>query len=276
MLAIGLMWLTADSFQAVFWVAVIPAFLSVGVLLFTVHEPERPVGLCKFRSPFSLTELKRLGTAYWWIIGIAVVFSMSRFSEAFLVLRAQALGMPVMLVPMVLVLMNVAYALAAYPAGALSDRANRITILGVGFSFLIAADLVLAFANGLSGVAIGVTLWGFHMGFTQGLLATLVADTAPPELRGTTYGFFNFFSGVALLSRAFSLELFGIKWGLKAPSSEEQCLPQLLLLVLPLLGLLRPPWATGRSEGLASFGRFVTRFHEAGTPAFEFKGRRFA
>ena len=199
MLAIGLMWLTANSFQTVFWVAVVPAFLAVGLLLFTVQEPERPVGLRKLRSPFSLVELKRLGPAYWWVVGIVVVFSIARFSEAFLVLRAQAVGMPVMLVPMVLVLMNVAYALAAYPAGALSDRTKRITILGVGFGLLVAADLVLAFTTGLSGVAIGVALWGLHMGLTQGLLATLVADTAPPELRGTAYGFFNLFSGLALL-----------------------------------------------------------------------------
>jgi MFS family permease len=216
MLAIELMWLTANSFQTVFWVAVVPAFLAVGVLLLTVQEPERPVGLRKLRSPFSLAELKRLGPAYGWVVGIAVVFSIARFSEAFLVLRAQAVGMPVMLVPLVLVLMNVAYALAAYPAGALSDRANRITILGVGFGLLVAADLVLAFTKGLSGVAIGVALWGLHMGFTQGLLATLVADTAPPELRGTAYGFFNLFSGLALLVGSL---LAGALWDKLGPQS---------------------------------------------------------
>ena len=216
MLAVGLMWLTANSFQMVFWVAVVPAFLAVGLLLFAVHEPERPVGLSKLRSPFSLAELKRIGPAYRWVVGIAVVFSIARFSEAFLVLRAQAVGMPVMLVPMVLVLMNVAYALAAYPAGALSDRANRITILGVGFGLLVAADLVLAFTKGLSGVAIGVALWGLHMGFTQGLLAALVADTAPPELRGTAYGFFNLFSGLAQLVASL---LAGALWDKLGPQS---------------------------------------------------------
>jgi len=198
-LAIGLMWLTANSFQAVFWVAVIPAFLAVALLVFAVDEPERPPGLRKVQSPLSVAELKRLGLAYWWIVGIAVVFSLARFSEAFLILRAQAVGLPVVLVPLVLVLMNVVYAFAAYPAGVLSDHVNRITILGVGFSLLIAADLVLGFTNGLAGVAAGVALWGLHMGFTQGLLATLVADTAPPELRGTAYGMFNLLSGLALL-----------------------------------------------------------------------------
>jgi MFS family permease len=216
MLAVGLMWLTANSFQTVFWVAVVPAFFAVGLLLFTVQEPKRPVLLRKLRSPFSVAELKRLGPAYWWVVGIAVVFSIARFSEAFLVLRAQAVGIPVMLVPMVLVLMNVAYALAAYPAGALSDRTNRITILGVGFGLLVAADLVMAFTTGVSGVAIGVALWGLHMGLTQGLLATLVADTAPPELRGTAYGFFNLFSGLALLVASL---LAGSLWDKLGPQS---------------------------------------------------------
>ena len=216
MAGIGLMWLTANNFQTVFWVAVVPAFLAVGLLLFAVNEPERPAGLRKLRSPFSLAELKRLGSAYWWVVGIAVVFSIARFSEAFLLLRAQAVGLPVMLVPMVLVLMNVVYALAAYPAGVLSDHANRITILGVGCGLLVAADLVLAFTIGLAGVAMGVALWGLHMGFTQGLLATLVAETAPPELRGTAYGFFNLFSGLALLVASL---LAGALWDKSGPQS---------------------------------------------------------
>jgi MFS family permease len=198
-LAIALMWIMVDNFPAVFWFAVIPAFLSVGLLVLAVPEPERPTGLRKIRSPLSFSELKRLGIAYWWVVGVAVVFSIARFSEAFLILRAQAVGLPVALVPMVLVVMNVVYALAAYPAGALSDSANRITVLTFGFGILIVADLVLALTSGLAGVALGVSLWGLHMGFTQGLLATLVADTSPPELRGTAYGIFNLLVGLALL-----------------------------------------------------------------------------
>jgi MFS family permease len=204
-LAIGLMWLTANNFQTVFWVAVIPAFLAVALLVFAIHEPERAAGIRKVRSPVSVVELKRLGLAYWWIVGIAV-----------LILRAQAVGLPVMLAPLVLVLMNFVYAFAAYPAGALSDRANRITILSVGFGFLVAADLVLAFTNNIEGVAVGVALWGLHMGFTQGLLATLVADTAPPELRGTAYGMFNLLSGLALLVASV---LAGVLWEGVGPQS---------------------------------------------------------
>ncbi len=199
-LAIGLMWLTADNFQMVFWFAVIPAFLSVGLLLFAVREPERAPNWRAVRSPLSLAELKRLGRAYWWVVALATVFTLARFSEAFLILRAQAVGLPLVLVPLVLVLLNIVYALSAYPAGAWSDRADRMTVLGVGFVLLMAADLVLAFAGGIAAVAVGTALWGLHMGCTQGQLAALVADTAPPELRGTAYGIFNLLGGLALLA----------------------------------------------------------------------------
>lgn len=199
LLAIGLMWLTADDFQAVFWIAVIPAALSVAVLLVAVKEPKRPEGLRRVRMPLHRRELVRLGEAYWWVVAIAAVFTLARFSEAFLVLRAQSIGLPLMAVPAVLVAMNVAYSLSAYPVGILSDRTNRITMLILGLVLLVAADLVLAFTSGLAGLTVGVLLWGLHMGFTQGLLAALVADTAPPELRGTAFGMLNLVTGVALL-----------------------------------------------------------------------------
>jgi MFS family permease len=198
-LAIGVMWLTVDNFHIVFWIAVPPAFLALGLLLFAVHEPQRPAGLREVGFPISRPELKRLGSAYWLVVGLATVYALARFSEAFLILRAQATGLPLVLIPLVLVVMNVVYALAAYPAGVLSDRFNRLTMLMIGFVLLIAADAVLAFSGGLAGVTVGVALWGLHMGFTQGLLATLIADTAPPELRGTAYGVFNLLGGLALL-----------------------------------------------------------------------------
>ena len=199
-LAIGLMWLTANNFQMVFWVAVIPAFMSLGLLLFAVQEPERPAGLRKVKFPLSLPELRRLGSDYWLVVAVATVFTLARFSEAFLILRAQAAGLPVVLVPLVLVVMNVVYALAAYPAGVLSDRFNRLTMMTIGFATLIAADITLAFSGKLPGIALGVVLWGLHMGITQGLMATLIADTAPAELRGTAYGVFNLLGGLALLA----------------------------------------------------------------------------
>ena len=199
-IAIVLMWLTANSFTTVFWVAVIPAFLALALILFAVHEPQRPAGMRAVKSPLSRAEIARLGPDFWWVVTIATVFTLARFSEAFLILKAQAVGLPIALVPAVLVLMNVVYALAAYPAGVLSDRVDRKTILIAGLGLLIAADVVLAFSSTIGVAALGVALWGLHMGVTQGLLAALVADTAPPELRGTAYGMFNLMTGLALLA----------------------------------------------------------------------------
>ncbi|NLS18863.1 MFS transporter [Rhizobium sp. P40RR-XXII] len=199
LLAIGLMWFTADHFQAVFWIAVLPALLSVSVLLFMVKEPERPQDLRRVRMPLHRDELRRLGKSYWWVVAVAAVFTLARFSEAFLILKAQSIGVPIALVPLALVLMSLAYSLSAYPAGILSDKADRFTILVIGLSLLVGADLVLAFAQGIVGAGLGVVLWGLHMGFTQGLLAKLIADTSPAELRGTAFGMFNLITGVALL-----------------------------------------------------------------------------
>jgi MFS family permease len=199
LMAIALMGLTGDNFTSVFWIAVIPAFLSFGLIAFAVKEPERPANLRQVHAPLSRKELANLGGIYWWIVAIAMVFTLARFSEAFLVLRAQSVGLPIYLVPGVLVAMNVVYALSAYPAGVLSDRMARIPVLLTGLGLLIASDVVLAFASGITMVSAGVVLWGLHMGFTQGLLAALVADAAPPELRGTAFGVYNLLSGVALL-----------------------------------------------------------------------------
>ena len=216
LLGIGLMWWTADNFKTVFWVAVVPAFLAFALMIFAVREPARPEGLRKVHNPIGLAEIKRLGPSYWWIAGIAAVFTLARFSEAFLILRAQDVGLPITLVPAVLVVMNVVYALAAYPAGVASDRMNRTTLLIVGLVLLIAADLALALLPSIGGVALGVVLWGLHMGLTQGLFAASVADAAPPELRGTAYGFFNLLTGVAMLAASV---IAGALWDATGPKA---------------------------------------------------------
>ena len=214
LLAIILMWATVNSFTTVFWIAVIPAFLSFALIAFAVREPERPAGLRAVKSPLSRAEISRLDAGYWWVVAVATVFTLARFSEAFLILRAQSVGLPIALVPAVMVLMNIAYALTAYPAGVLSDRIDRRTVLIAGLLLLVVADVVLALASGIAGVAIGVILWGLHMGLTQGLLATLVADTAPAELRGTAYGMFNLLTGLALLAASI---IAGALWDVVGP-----------------------------------------------------------
>jgi MFS family permease len=198
LLAVALMLLWANDFRAVFWVAVIPGVLAVILLFFGVHEPPNRVG-AKRNNPIRRENLRRLGAAYWWVVGLGAIFTLARFSEAFLVLRAAEGGIPVALVPLVMVAMNLVYAASAYPFGKLADRMNHGRLLMFGLVVLIAADLVLASSSHWAVVLAGVALWGVHMGMTQGLLATMVADTAPADLRGTAFGFFNLMSGIAML-----------------------------------------------------------------------------
>lgn len=198
LLAIGLMLLWANDFRAVFWVAIIPAFLAVGLLIFGVHEPERPAHATR-TNPISKQNLKRLSAAYWWVVMIGAVFTLARFSEAFLVLRALEGGLPVAYTPLVLIAMNVIYAAGAYPFGRLSDSMSHTKLLAWGLVMLIAADALLAWSNHWAWVWSGIALWGLHMAMTQGLMAAMVAGTAPADLRGTAFGFFNLISGVAML-----------------------------------------------------------------------------
>ena len=198
LLAMGLMVLWANDFRAVFWVAVIPAFLAVALLFIGVQEPEKPQGT-KRVNPIQRENLKRLSPAYWWVVAIGGVFTLARFSEAFLVLRAHEGGLPMAFTPLVLIVMNVVYAASAYPFGKLADSMSHTRLLAIGLVVLIAADCALAYSNHWISMSMGIVLWGLHLGLTQGLLATMVADTAPEDLRGTAYGFFNLVSGVALL-----------------------------------------------------------------------------
>lgn len=198
LLGVGLMLLWANDFRAVFWVAVIPGLMAVALLIIGVREPERSDGH-KAANPIRRENLMRLGYAYWWVVGIGAVFTLARFSEAFLVLRAEQSGILLALVPLVMVAMNVVYSATAYPFGKLSDGMSHVKLLAMGLAILIAADLVLATDDHWTSVLLGVALWGVHLGMTQGLLARMVADAAPADLRGTAYGFFNLMSGIAML-----------------------------------------------------------------------------
>jgi len=198
LLGVGLMLWWANDFRAVFWVALIPGLLAVALLLFGVHEPKR-TEVHQPINPISRANLRRLNSTYWWVVGIGAVFTLARFSEAFLVLRAAQGGIAIALVPLVMVAMNVIYATSAYPFGKLSDRMSHTRLLAIGLMVLIAADLVLATNDHWTTVLAGVALWGVHLGITQGLLARMVADVTPADLRGTGYGFFNLMSGLAML-----------------------------------------------------------------------------
>ena len=198
LLAVGLMLLWANDFRAVFWVAVVPGLLAVALLVFGVREPDAD-RTRKSVNPIRRENLRRLSATYWWVVGVGAVFTLARFSEAFLVLRAQQSAVPVALVPLVMVAMNIFYSATAYPFGKLSDTMGHRKLLALGLVVLMAADLVLAISQHWVVLLAGVILWGVHLGITQGLLAKLVADTAPADIRGTAYGLFNLVSGLALL-----------------------------------------------------------------------------
>lgn len=199
MLALGLMAATADNFRLAFWVAVIPAWICVAVIIFCVDDPRRASAQPPQRFPIHARELATLPARYWLVVAFATVLTLARFSEAFLLLRAETVGFAVTWVPLILFIMNLAYAASAFPFGRLSDWVSRRSLLTLGIGFLIIADLVLALSVNVWMVCLGAVLWGLHMGATQGLLSALIADTAPANLRGTAFGVFNLATGLALL-----------------------------------------------------------------------------
>jgi MFS family permease len=198
LLAVVIMLVWADNFRLAFWLAVIPGLFAVALLTFGIDEPAREPG-AKRVNPIRWDSIRQLGMSYWWVVVVGGVFALARFSEAFLVLRAMGSGVPIALVPLVMVAMNVVYALSAYPLGKLADTMNHTRLLIAGLVMLIASDVVLAHGTHWSIVLLGVGLWGLHMGMTQGLMATMVAHTAPAQLRGTAFGFFNLLSGIVTL-----------------------------------------------------------------------------
>ncbi|PSC04294.1 MFS transporter [Alsobacter soli] len=240
--AIGLMLLSGDHYRLVFWIAVVPAFIAFGLLLLGVEEPARHVREGA-RAPIRLLDTAQLGGAFWAVTGVAAVLTLARFSEAFLVLRSCDAGLPVAWVPIVMVAMNIVYALSSYPAGALSDRLGRRGVMVVGVAFLIGADLLLAINGSFAVLLAGVALWGLHMGFTQGLLATLVADTAPARLRGTAFGVFNLAAGVAMLAASL---IAGALWdAYGAPATFLSGAAFTTLALAGLLALQQPKASTG-------------------------------
>jgi MFS family permease len=216
LMAVAFMLWLAEDIRAVMWIAVIPAFLAVALLMIYVREPEHEGQQEHVKVPFTLAGSKRLSPRYWHVVLLGAVFTLARFSEAFLVLRAENVGLTLGFVPMVMVVMNVFYAGAAYPAGTAADRFGPRTLLLIGLVLLIAADVVLASAHRTAAIFAGAALWGLHMAFTQGLFSKLVADTVPVELRGTGFGIFNLVSGGALFLASV---IAGTLWNAFGPSS---------------------------------------------------------
>jgi MFS family permease len=212
--AVLLMLAFANDIRAVFWVALVPAALCVGFALFGVEDAPRPKGAAR-PAPIRMEEVRALGRPFWAVVAIGTVFTLARFSEAFLILRASGEGLRLALAPLVLVAMNAVYALGAYPAGALADRLPARTLLLWGLLVLAAADACLA-AGGLPFVFAGVLLWGGHLALTQGLLAKMIADCASDRVRGSAFGLFNLATGAALLLASL---VAGLLWDKAGPQA---------------------------------------------------------
>ncbi len=235
LIAAGLMAVTQSNYRLVFWIAVVPALASVALLAGGVREPVTSARAVE-RLPLKAEDLRRLGSRFWATIGLAAILALARYSEAFLLLRAQDLGMSAVSTPLVLVVMNVVYALAAYPAGRLSDRlGDRIGLVFAGAAVYVVANLVLAFAGNVETVLLGVALWGLHLGLTQGLLAGLVADTVPAALRGTAFGVFHCVTGLALLPASL---IAGLAWDIYGPAAPFAIGAGLVVAAVPGLATL--------------------------------------
>ena len=223
LLAMVGMMLFAGNIKRVLWLAVVPAFIAVTLLVLAVREPELPERGKGLRVPITLAAAGRLPLAYWLVLLVGAVFSLARFSEAFLVLRAQSVGLALAYVPLVLIIMNVVYASVSYPAGLAADRVSRRMLLISGLAALVLADIALALAAAPWHVLVGALLWGLHMGLTQGLLAKLVADAAPAALRGTAFGIFNLVSGAALLLASVMAGILWDRFGVQATFIAGAC-----------------------------------------------------
>ncbi len=237
LLAIGLMALFGGDFRLVFWCAVAPAAVSLALVVVGVEDVAPDPAAAASTPPFRAADLRLLGAGYWPILAVAAVLSLARFSEAFLILRAQSVGLSATWVPLALVAMNVAYAASSYPAGALSDRIGRGPLLAAGSALLAAGDLALALAGSVGAVLLGVVLWGLHMGLTQGLLAALIADASPARLRGTAFGLFHLVSGAAVLAASLAAGWLWQRFGAPATFLAGAAL---IPLALAGLGLVRP------------------------------------
>ncbi len=238
LLAILLLFLFNNNLTPVLWLAVVPAVIAVLLIVVSVNEPEGEIESRSFQSPLNWALLSRFSSQYWWVVTIGGFFTLARFSEAFLLLRGHQAGLSIAWIPSVMVVMNLTYALSSYPVGIISDGMDKKGLLIVGLLLLILADLMLARAESISVLMSGIALWGLHMGFSQGILTTMVAETTPPDLKGTAYGLFNLISGLFMFSASL---VAGFLWESYGSDLTFYCSAALSFLALSLL-LIKPSY----------------------------------
>ncbi|WP_235429430.1 MFS transporter [Chromobacterium vaccinii] len=239
LLAIGLMLLYRDDIRSALWWSLPPALLAVAAIWLWVREPAEHG---EARAPaflFSRAVFSQFSAGFWGVAGLGAVFTLARFSEAFLVLRGAQLGLPLAWAPLTMVAMSASYALSAYPLGWLSDHVSRARLLQLSLLLLIAADLALGAAAGPAMLLAGALLWGLHLGCSQGLLSALVAQTAPPGLAGSAFGLFNLICGAATLLASALAGALWQAWGAAAAFHGGAAFAAAALLLGLVLRLLR-------------------------------------
>ena len=235
LVAIGLMAWLASDIRAVFWIAVIPAGLSFLLAWLALREPEQHLAPLK-KSPF-FAGFKQLDKETRRLLKVGFLFTLARFSEGFLILKGIDIGLSEAMSPITLAIFNLAYVVLAYPAGALSDRMSPRSILMAGIVVLIAGNLILAETAGFAGLVIGTALWGAHMALTQGIFARMIADSAPAELRATSFGAFWFVTGIATLFASLGA---GWLWDRQGSSATFLTSAAIAAAALAMLSLLQP------------------------------------
>jgi len=216
LIAVALMRLSGNDFRLVFWIALAPAYLSIVVLLLAVKELPFAVDAGERRFSIQGKDLAALPARFWWVIAIAGLLALARFSQAFIVLKADDVGLEAAFLPIMLAVMYLVYSMTAYPFGVLADYVDRRLQLGIGAVVLIGADVILATAGDIWWTVLGAALWGLQMGVTQGLLGATVADAAPDHLRGVAFGFYDVANGVAALGASAGA---GMLWTVAGPAA---------------------------------------------------------
>ena len=197
-----------QNFRLVFWLAVIPGIIAVMFLVFGVKEPRQQQNQQRV-NPLNRSALSSLGSNYWWLLLAVLIFNLGNSSDAFLLLKAQQVGIPAAFIPLTLVVQNLTYALFAYPLGRLSDRISRRQLLIGGWLIYALVYGGLALVDRAPQFWGLLAVYGVHLAMTQGTITALVADLVPANLRGTAFGFLNLAVGVALFPASL---LAGLLW----------------------------------------------------------------
>lgn len=189
----------SDSYYTtLFWIASIPPLMALIILFLTVKDVPLEKSILKEKSMFSFKNVKNLSSGYWSVVSISCLFALSNYSGAFMLLHAESVAGNKAIAPLAMMVQNGAAMISAYPIGHLSDRIGHRLLLATGFIMVVLSGFFFAFATNAMEIIVGAALWGFHIGITQSLLMTKVAETTIFTIRGTAFGIYYALMGIML------------------------------------------------------------------------------